>query len=871
MSRKEILINVDNSFLENSLEKEHIIQQDAYEACKKLLKKKLELSKNYKAKNFDRFHEAITVLGERGTGKTSFILGMKNIIDKSDDNDLKEIQTMDILDPTLLSDRQIVLITIVSSIRESVITYMNKSNNIDENEVNEWNSCLLNLAEGLNSILSIGNDPSKDGLWDDAGLILEKGLTKAKAGVNFEKEFHKYIEKSLNIINKKAFLLMLDDIDTDFNKGWDVLETLRKYISTPHIIIIISGDLNLYSKLIRQKKIDLFKDLIEFEESNKENYIKSVDSLQEQYLIKLLKPENYINLHSLNYYLTYKKDSYKMEIKNNTNDIELLSVFVEKLFTEMFNNSSYKNIFLSMPIRTNIQLFKAYFDSKGKNKEQQYFFQRLKDIFITTFFNFGIEMKFFELLRENNNINNLLSDFVFNEKFDFIELSDLKPDSDNNNLNTMICIISGIFDAYFVDKPNKFIEWMLKIVLTKELIRDLELTKKDSYLLLDKHISSEKRILRYLGFIHDKNYLFVKTYKHKSLIEVNDNEDIFETVKGRVTKKTREFLLYLPYYEVKTKRTEIEDRFSFLFILSFLEKLLSCNEFTQEDLKKEIDNHFKELLKNRIIKIPKLMEAEKKEKKANDQENEVEENSSEVNADISISLDLDLIKNIHYWLAKINFSNSILKLNEINTLFTNFLLRNINVIKTSTFDNLNEYLSVVIYSFLNELLIVSYENKATEIKTFREIKTYSSSKINFTANYNSYKIMLPEAENDYSDLFISILNCPLWYYYLEGFDAIVNNEGYTNIERISQDFEKIIIHNTKMNNNLFKDFINKYKSTESTVWSLDDVEEKSKIKQKNLQSNKKFGRPFPLKSDRILIFNEVFNSPTIVQTSTEEN
>ncbi|NQY07558.1 MAG: hypothetical protein HRT68_15520, partial [Flavobacteriaceae bacterium] len=444
-----IVINLDNSLLDNSENKENIIQQDAYKACENLLKNKLDLAASYDSKRFDRYHETITVQGERGTGKTSFILGIKKMIEENKMPNVKGVQTLDILDPTLLGDRQKVLLIIISNIVEVV---KNDSEKKQEQQQNEWHDKLIKLAEGLNSIINVGSDPSKDNLWDDAGLILEKGLIKAKAGVSFEKQFHEFIEYSLKMIRKRAFLLVLDDIDTNFKKGWDVLEIIRKYITTPHIITIISGDISLYNHIIRQEKWKLFEDLKNYEECEK--YRTEVDDLQEQYLIKILKPENYINLYSLDYYLNYKKNDYQIIIKSKEQEDEPLEYFVNELFENMFGRKEYKKIFLTMPIRTNIQLFKAYIESKkiimysqklesGKIEEvnevifnKKYFFQKVKDIFVTTFSNFNIDMQFFELLRDDDNINRFLSEFIKNEKLEFIELSEFKPQNNNNKINT---------------------------------------------------------------------------------------------------------------------------------------------------------------------------------------------------------------------------------------------------------------------------------------------------------------------------------------------------------------------------------------------------------------------------------------------------
>lgn len=55
-------------------------------------------------------------------------------------------------------------------------------------------------------------------------------------------------------------MIPFDDIDTDFKKGFEILEVLRKYITSGQIITILTGDLELYSKLVRKANWKCFDD-----------------------------------------------------------------------------------------------------------------------------------------------------------------------------------------------------------------------------------------------------------------------------------------------------------------------------------------------------------------------------------------------------------------------------------------------------------------------------------------------------------------------------------------------------------------------------------------------------------------------------------
>lgn len=103
------------------------------------------------------------------------------------------------------------------------------------------------------SLDGVGSDaPLKDKMYEDAALVLEQGLSDAKQGTKLEEYLHGFIKKSLEILSKKAFLLVFDDIDTSSKEGRDILETLRKYLTSRQLITVMLGDIDLYSTLVRQ-------------------------------------------------------------------------------------------------------------------------------------------------------------------------------------------------------------------------------------------------------------------------------------------------------------------------------------------------------------------------------------------------------------------------------------------------------------------------------------------------------------------------------------------------------------------------------------------------------------------------------------------
>jgi hypothetical protein len=117
------------------------------------------------------------------------------------------------------------------------------------------------------------------------------------------------------------------------------METLRKYLTSPKLIISILGDIDLYSILSRQlqwEKIDSKKILIQYE--GKEKYIPQIEHLEEQYLIKILKPENRIDLDNL----FDLKDNIKIKNDNNI----ALNGYLDKVVEEIYLTNNNLSVFI---------------------------------------------------------------------------------------------------------------------------------------------------------------------------------------------------------------------------------------------------------------------------------------------------------------------------------------------------------------------------------------------------------------------------------------------------------------------------------------------------------------------------------------------
>ncbi|HDV0623238.1 TPA: hypothetical protein RHI15_003834, partial [Acinetobacter baumannii] len=110
-----------------------------------------------------------------------------------------------------------------------------------------WRKKLKKIAGGLR-LLNSGKNPY-DLIDDD--VFLDWGLDRADDAMQLHSSFEDLIKHACTILNKKALIILIDDADTHFKKGEQVLEMVRRYLNIPQIIVMMAGDLKLYSNVVR--------------------------------------------------------------------------------------------------------------------------------------------------------------------------------------------------------------------------------------------------------------------------------------------------------------------------------------------------------------------------------------------------------------------------------------------------------------------------------------------------------------------------------------------------------------------------------------------------------------------------------------------
>lgn len=403
---QKIIIDLTESMNSRSFEESNIIHKAEFKKVIALINDKIKNVRELKDENCDgqnRFNDTITILGSRGSGKTSFLM---NILKNYENNN--DVEVIELIDPTLIEEKGHIFLTLISLIQAKVENVINKK------ECNPcckdyqlrkcWENELKKLAAGLPSI-----DIETTSLyanWDDPEHVMKKGLEAVKAAKELELNFNILVYEALRILNKKAFLIAFDDIDINFNNGWKVLETIRKYLTSPKIITVLSGDIKLFSKAIRKQQwINFGEELLknEGERLNKmEKYDELVTEIEGQYMQKIMKAPYRIHLSTIGEMINNNDIHIKILAKEEETETKQKSKeYIYNYYKERLNVLGLQNKYeihsvntylLGLPLRTQIQLLKQFEDVKNKDNKNLDILN-ITDAFVSDMYESGVDVE----------------------------------------------------------------------------------------------------------------------------------------------------------------------------------------------------------------------------------------------------------------------------------------------------------------------------------------------------------------------------------------------------------------------------------------------------------------------------------------------
>lgn len=279
----------------------------------------------------------ISVLGVRGSGKTSILKSIINDLEKENNNKNEELNIIfPMIIPENMSEKMDLLSTILGLFKKKVDEIENKNK---EKSQNCWEKTTTEVSKKYNSLLkkychmqSEFRQVSIDEFISESNYV-RKNAEIFNADSEFINDFNKFITELTQKTNTLIFFF-IDDIDLSTNRCTDIIKTLLSYMSHPKIVTILSGDLDTFAEELTidflKKGNLLHKDLLDvsFINNNKENILERKKTLSYEYLKKIIPP---IYRHNLKTWSLKNRAQFKsattIDGKENDNNplVELLA------------------------------------------------------------------------------------------------------------------------------------------------------------------------------------------------------------------------------------------------------------------------------------------------------------------------------------------------------------------------------------------------------------------------------------------------------------------------------------------------------------------------------------------------------------------
>lgn len=299
MKKIKFDLNGDNRpFIEGIESYNDSMFQDQYEQCVNLIESYLKglsgmeattVSLRYSLENCNNI---IVFDGERGSGKTSCMLSMVNML--TQDNHCKlatpdkyvsqrQFVTIPMLDPSFFDNEHNVLSLFVSSLYSAYREWdLDPHNKLKDNKKKgDLIESFVLVQKELQSIF--GDKKAEDGL---------EYLVNMAAAVEIRKDIHELVSNFLAYIGKENAILLLaiDDIDIDSVNAYPMCEQLRKYFMQPNMVVLMSLKIDQLSDIICRKYAMEYgvKFGIDNQKADYSSVVSDITERAERYLAKLL-------------------------------------------------------------------------------------------------------------------------------------------------------------------------------------------------------------------------------------------------------------------------------------------------------------------------------------------------------------------------------------------------------------------------------------------------------------------------------------------------------------------------------------------------------------------------------------------------------
>ncbi len=497
----EIIIDLD--LPQKEINEDELIQRSLYRDIKERVEERVKKLSQKEKQSFGQNAGWVSFIdGTRGAGKSTFLATTLTLLDKDTEMSLA---ILPVIDPSRIEANEFILLTILQELKRSVENTYKAASQEKTNDLKEWKNAFKKVAGGL-ALFQKDHHPLNE---LDADLFLDLGLERAGHSISLRSDLSNLFEKTCGVLGKKALLLAFDDADTNATHAITLLETIRKYLDTPSVMVMVTGDMELYSLLVR----DYFHASLAghrkhawgqaaSSDSRQKQLVRMQDHLEEQYLLKLFPINLRFRLRPMWDLIQYgQKDNpavvFKLLNLNGRSDRELLAHVQELIQTGFRLKSSadvhlYTEFFLKQPLRSVLQVLSQ---TKEKNNYESKF--------IEAFLGFGLNSLYqFDVNTDGLANDNLaaLAQAVFEASVldgDFDTSAYLRPNGAKDTYKNALLTLSALVPHRLKEKPGDCLTYLFRGPGTMKLL--IETINNHKYFDENSYKELQEHVRRYMG------------------------------------------------------------------------------------------------------------------------------------------------------------------------------------------------------------------------------------------------------------------------------------------------------------------------------------------------------------------------------------
>jgi hypothetical protein len=377
-----------------------------------------------------RGHDTILIDGQRGSGKTTLLLNIKNEIEHASTGYAKtksKIYVFDVIDPTLINitsdtpnkTNSDILLMFVAKIYALVVESIEDRNcNSSKLDGSDDVKSILKQIKKINSTIIKGYDVDSD-------MDYQERLYALNDGLSLDYKLHELFTSVCKLLDKHVLVFPMDDIDMEMGIAYNIFDSIRRYMSSPRVIVIVAGNSSQAYGAVKQhfyNSFDLDTDKAA-NTINSDSGLRFLKGLPRAYMLKSFLPSRRVETNDMldiyNYYNTNGNSLVfryvnRAGIKFELESIDLLRSFVNVVYGA-YNKYQQENVAMnrifsdyleSLSMRAFISDVRNFLEAISWENEET----KEKYVITQTDFRDNIILRFLDYTKKHNRKESVLVD-----------------------------------------------------------------------------------------------------------------------------------------------------------------------------------------------------------------------------------------------------------------------------------------------------------------------------------------------------------------------------------------------------------------------------------------------------------------------------